>query len=234
LVLLPGVVGRVSDPMSGYFMVQRRAISGRKLNPLGYKILLEVLGRGRIDRIAEVGYVFQERGEGQSKVTWRQYRDYLRHLVRLRLSLKGGAQTVRRPWPKLRRLSRFGLVGLSGVGIDMACLHWLLESLGLPLNLAAVLAAEVAIANNFLWNDRWTFRDLAQAQTQRGQLARRFLKFNLICLCGVGLKVMLLGAMVANLGWNPYLANLVAIAIVTAWNFWINLKLNWRVTQLSR
>jgi dolichol-phosphate mannosyltransferase len=45
LLLLPGVLGRVSDPMSGYFMVRRSAIAGVELSPLGYKILLEVIGR---------------------------------------------------------------------------------------------------------------------------------------------------------------------------------------------
>lgn len=85
LALLPGVVSRVKDPMSGYFMVRREAIAGRTMNPLGYKILIEVLGRGDVGRIAEVGYVFRERSEGASKVTWRLYVAYLRHLARLRL-----------------------------------------------------------------------------------------------------------------------------------------------------
>jgi dolichol-phosphate mannosyltransferase len=84
LALLPGVLGRVSDPMSGYFMVRREAIAGAVLHPLGYKILVEVIGRGNIRAVTEVGYVFRERHEGQSKVTWRVYRDYLRHLARLR------------------------------------------------------------------------------------------------------------------------------------------------------
>uniref|UniRef100_UPI0033422463 polyprenol monophosphomannose synthase n=1 Tax=Planktothrix agardhii TaxID=1160 RepID=UPI0033422463 len=48
LIILPGVIGRVSDPMSGYFMVRREAIAGRTLDPIGYKILIEVLGRGQI------------------------------------------------------------------------------------------------------------------------------------------------------------------------------------------
>ena len=61
LLILPSVVGRVTDPMSGYFMVRRSAIAGHTLNPLGYKILLEVIGRGQVGDIAEVGYVFQER-----------------------------------------------------------------------------------------------------------------------------------------------------------------------------
>src|SRR5256885_2447286 len=47
LAVLPSVVGRGSDPMSGYFMVRRSAIAGAELSPLGYKILIEGLGRGR-------------------------------------------------------------------------------------------------------------------------------------------------------------------------------------------
>ncbi len=85
LALLPTVVGRVSDPMSGYFMLKRSAIEDTRLSPLGYKILIEVLGRGRFAMIREVGYVFRERVEGESKVTWKVYVDYFRHLARLRL-----------------------------------------------------------------------------------------------------------------------------------------------------
>ena len=87
LMILPGVLSRVSDPMSGFFMVRRRAIANKILNPVGYKILLEVIARGDIKRVSEVGYVFQERLEGKSKVTWKQYIDYLRHLIRLRFTI---------------------------------------------------------------------------------------------------------------------------------------------------
>ena len=87
IMILPNVVSRVSDPMSGYFLVRRDAISEKIMNPFGYKILLEVLGRGDIKKIAEVGYIFQERQEGVSKVTWQQYLEYLLHLVRLRKRL---------------------------------------------------------------------------------------------------------------------------------------------------
>jgi len=97
LAVLPGVLSRVSDPMSGYFMVRRSAIAGVPLNPLGYKILIEVIGRGRIRSIAEIGYVFWERNEGESKVTWRIYIEYLRHLLRLRLATPPGLRFFRFP-----------------------------------------------------------------------------------------------------------------------------------------
>lgn len=86
LILLPGVLNRVSDPMSGYFIVRRAVIANKILNPIGYKILLEVIAKGEVRQVSEVGYVFQERLEGETKVTSRHYVDYLRHLLRLRFN----------------------------------------------------------------------------------------------------------------------------------------------------
>ena len=85
LLLLPGTVGRVTDPMSGYFLVRRDVIAGTDLDPVGYKILLEVLARGDVRRVAERPYVFLERERGESKVSAGHYVGYLRHLMRLRL-----------------------------------------------------------------------------------------------------------------------------------------------------
>lgn len=224
LILLPGVIGRVSDPMSGYFLVRRRCIEGRTLNPLGYKILIEVLARGRVPWIGEVGYVFQERQAGESKVSAKQYVDYLRHLIRLRLSLG-----------PIGRLIRFGAVGLTGVFVDMALLYLLSDptTLGWPLTRSKIIASEVAIINNFLWNDLWTFGDISSHQPGLRQRLERLLKFNVICLAGLVLNVLLLNFLFNVFGINRYVANLIAIAAVTIWNFWVNLKLSWRVTDVK-
>jgi dolichol-phosphate mannosyltransferase len=221
LLFLPGVLGRVSDPMSGYFMVRRSAIADAVLSPLGYKILVEVIGRGRIRWIAEIGYVFRERAEGESKVTWRVYAEYLRHLVRLRLATL----------PKAR-FWRFAAVGASGVLVDMGVLFLLSDprALGFGLTRSKIAAAEIAILNNFLWNDAWTFRDLVGARRGLGHKLRRLAKFNAICGIGLLLNVVLLNIQFNWLGMNRYVANLIAIGIVTAWNYWFNLKLAWRDT----
>jgi dolichol-phosphate mannosyltransferase len=232
LIILPNVIGRVSDPMSGYFMVRRSAIAERDMDPIGYKILIEVLGRGEIDRITEVGYVFQERKEGASKVTWKQYLEYIEHLLRLRLRGRIGQLRQRFQVP-IKRFMQFGLVGLSGVFVDMAIFYLLHDpkTLGWALTRSKVIAAEIAIVNNFLWNDRWTFGDISSQQSGWPKRIKRFIKFNLVCLIGLGLNVAILNILVNYFGVNAYIANLMAIAIVTIWNFWINLKLSWRVTQ---
>jgi dolichol-phosphate mannosyltransferase len=220
LIILPGVIGRVSDPMSGFFMVRRECIAKKPLNPKGYKILIEVLGRGNIRWIGEVGYVFQERQEGESKVTWKQYLEYLEHLIRLRLAL----------WP-VGRFLRFGVVGFSGVFVDMGVFYLLRNLLHLALTRSAILSSEVAIISNFLWNDLWTFGDISQRQPGKRRMFKRFLKFNVVCLMGLIINVLIVNFLFNVFHVNEYLAKLVAIAVVTLWNFWINLKLNWRVTE---
>ncbi len=271
LIMLPGVIGRVSDPMSGYFLVRRAAIAETLLNPTGYKILIEVLGRGKIEQITEVGYVFQERHSGTSKVTLRQYSQYLIHLLRLRmrrrsgqnrraprlnasaippeispeearhtLPLQGWTQVSSKrfnpltPFP-LKHFLQFCIVGFSGVLIDMAVLYLLSDSATLAWGLtrSKIIAAEIAILNNFLWNDRWTFGEIARQQQGRLKQLKRFGKFNLICLLGLLLNVLILNLLFNGVGLNRYLANLIAIAVVTFWNFWINLRLSWRVTAIK-
>ena len=224
LVLLPGVLARVSDPMSGFFFVKRRVIDGVELRPEGYKILVEVLGRGRVRWIAEAPYVFRERAEGASKATARVYFDYVRHLARLR-----------RDTLLQSRFVRFALVGLSGVVVDMGLLFLLSDprTLGWGLTRSKVLAAEAAIVNNFVWNDRWTFRDLVPDEHTWHAARRRFLQFNAICLGGLALNVLLLNVMFNLLHVNRYVANAVAIVCVTGWNYLLNRALSWRSADVG-
>jgi dolichol-phosphate mannosyltransferase len=221
LAILPEVTARVSDPMSGYFMILRSSIAGRVLNPLGYKILVEVLGRGKVGWIAEVPYTFRERVEGESKVTNKIYVEYFQHLLRIRLYLL-----------KSSAFFRFCVVGASGVVIDMSLLYLLSDPqmLGWGLTRSKILAAEAALINNFIWNDLWTFGEISRHQSGFSQRLKRFLKFNAICALGVFLNVLILNVEFNVLHMNRYVANLVAIMVVTIWNYKTNWLLNWRVT----
>ena len=60
LAILPEVIGRLSDPMSGFFLVRRSAIAGKLLSPVGYKICI---GYGFIfgNKVARKAWVFADR-----------------------------------------------------------------------------------------------------------------------------------------------------------------------------
>jgi dolichol-phosphate mannosyltransferase len=58
---------RVKDPLSGFFIVWRECIHGIQLQPEGFKILLEILVKGRIRKVVEVPFRFGSRHSGKSK-----------------------------------------------------------------------------------------------------------------------------------------------------------------------
>ena len=82
--LLARPLVRVKDPMSGFFAFPAEILKEvTRLDPVGYKILLELLVRARARRIIELPIHFAQRQKGESKLTLRQQMLYLRHLVRL-------------------------------------------------------------------------------------------------------------------------------------------------------
>jgi dolichol-phosphate mannosyltransferase len=84
---------RVKDPMSGYFVLRRSVIAHAHLEPVGFKILLEVLVRGRIGSVKEVPFHFGLRHAGKSKADARVAWQYVSQLRKLsRHSLFGAAQ----------------------------------------------------------------------------------------------------------------------------------------------
>ena len=76
---------RVKDPLSGFFVVRRNCIAGIPLHSQGFKILLEILVRGRIRAAAEVPFHFGLRHAGKSKASLKVALDYFSLLGRLSL-----------------------------------------------------------------------------------------------------------------------------------------------------
>jgi dolichol-phosphate mannosyltransferase len=128
----------------------------------------------------------------------------------------------------IARFLRFGLVGGSGVLVDMGALYLLHDPhrLALPLVISKILSAQLAMINNFFWNETWTFADRATGSDTSSRVTR-FLRFELICLAGLLLNLGVLTLCVKRLGMHYLVANAIAIGISTAWNFLVNLRWNW-------
>jgi putative flippase GtrA len=123
--------------------------------------------------------------------------------------------------PRLSTLSRFLVVGGSGVLVNTCALVLLHQLIGLPLVIASALSVELAIANNYAWNDRWTF-----GQT-RLSLAR-FVKFNVASIAGLLLTTATAWLLVHQAGMNYLLANLVGISLAAMCNFVASARWTWR------
>jgi dolichol-phosphate mannosyltransferase len=74
---------RVTDPMSGFFVIHRKCIEGLTFQTTGFKLLLDILVRGRIRTVQEIPYHFGLRHAGRSKASAAVALHYLHLLTRL-------------------------------------------------------------------------------------------------------------------------------------------------------
>ena len=215
LLLLPGTVGRVTDPMSGYFLVRRDVIAGTDLDPVGYKILLEVLARGDIRRVAERPYVFLERERGESKVSAGHYVGYLRHLMRLRLHPL-----------RSRALVRYLAVTALALLADALAFLWIFDVQGWNLTRSAAIAGEVGILLTIALHDLWTFAGRASRSSL--DRFRRLAGVQLALGVLLFLRLLVINALVNWFGLGPMAAFLVALAAVTPTSHLLGSRLTWR------
>ena len=77
-------IAPLTDPLSGFFALRRSTWKDASdVNPIGYKIALELYVKGRCRQPAEVPIRFAARTAGQSKFSFAEQVRYLRHLSRL-------------------------------------------------------------------------------------------------------------------------------------------------------
>lgn len=81
-ILLPNT-RRVKDVMSGCFMLRKNVIDGVSLNPVGFKILLEMLAKCKFHLIIEVPYTFRNRQNGNSNLNLKEIQNYVVHLFKI-------------------------------------------------------------------------------------------------------------------------------------------------------
>jgi dolichol-phosphate mannosyltransferase len=75
------LITKVKDPLSGYFFLRRSVIEGVELNTKGYKILLEILVKGRYERVKEIPFMFRKRTYGTSKLNHQEYLLFIKQLI---------------------------------------------------------------------------------------------------------------------------------------------------------
>ena len=117
----------------------------------------------------------------------------------------------------------FGVVGLTGFVVNASLVYLLHGLLHWFLPVTVVLASELAIVNNYLWNDRWTFghRDLS---------LQRFVRFNLSSLGGIAITTAVTTVLAA--GGLPYLPALLAgVGMGAGGNFIASTLWIWKVPE---
>lgn len=198
----------MTDPTTGLMAVRKSLLEGLHLDPVGWKIVLEIVVKTAPARIAEVPIVFEDRELGQSKQSLRVALQYGAHVGKL----------YSHRYPAFSEFIRFCMVGLLGLFVDLGTVAIVKESLGLDTRLCAVVGFAVAVSVNFVLNRRFTF---AGARHMPGLWS--YLTYVGTNMLGLAVRMLVVHAMIvfANLddGRGYLISNASGIALGTLFNF---------------
>ncbi|WP_426503124.1 glycosyltransferase [Dactylosporangium sp. McL0621] len=184
--IFPRRLATITDPMSGLFAFRRAAVDLNRLDPIGFKLLLEILVRHPGSTVAEVSYEMAARHAGRSKASLREALTYVRHLARLRRHRLAGQlnqrpKTRRERLQQLGRMIAFGLVGASGIAVNTFALWAAYEMASLNHLLGAAIATQASTLWNFALVELLVYRRKGNG-TWRGRAVRFWAMNNLLLL----------------------------------------------------
>ena len=150
----------VKDSMSGFLGMRRETfLTAKDLDPVGYKIGLELIVKCRCKNVVEVPIHFRTRQLGESKLTLKVQWEYLQHVIRL----------LRYTHPKFVSFFTFAAVGVSGLGV------YILALMVTPL----VIAIWIAMTWNFFWDRKYAFWN-----SRKNSIVSQYFGFVLVCSAG--------------------------------------------------
>lgn len=202
---------KIRDTSTGFFAFRKKTIEDVNLQPLGFKILLEILAKGNYKKVVEVPFHFKERKKGKSKFNFKQTRVAFKHLMRI---AKHNREHL--------RFGKFCIVGASGLAINEGLLWLLTEFAGLFYLASGAIAIETSILTNFILNDLWTFK-----KERKGNYFTRLGKFNLARFAALAINF---GALwfFTWLGLHYLISNLIGIALATLFTYLTSLLWVWK------
>jgi dolichol-phosphate mannosyltransferase len=207
---------RLTDPMSGFFMLPRplfEQLAG-SLTGQGFKILLDLaLSSPAPLRVIEIPFRFHERVAGRSKLDALVLTQFAGLLLD---KVFGGLLPL--------RFISFALVGALGVVVHLAVLTAALKLTGLRFEAAQALATAVAMVFNFQLNNDITHRDM---QLRGPHLWRGLLLFMLVCSFGAVANVGIAQVLYeSHTTWS--IAGAIGAMIGVVWNYAVSATLVWR------
>lgn len=207
---------RLSDPMSGFFMVSRRLFEelAPSLTGKGFKILLDlVLTAPPPLRVVEIPFHFGERLAGESKLD-------AQVLVQFAGFLADKMLAGRVP---LRFLA-FAAVGAFGLLVHLAVLVLARDGVGISFGKAQSIATVAAMLSNFLLNNEITYRD---RRLRGAAFYRGLVLFMLVCGMGAIANIGIARDLYyAHTGWT--LAGMTGAVVGVVWNYAVSATLVWQ------
>ncbi|MFH0937199.1 MAG: glycosyltransferase [Candidatus Daviesbacteria bacterium] len=187
-------------------------------------------------RYKEVPLVFKNRAEGYSKnKTFNYIYDMVTYGIDARLNQWGINFPFFKATRRAKTVIKFGLVGLTGTIVDFIFYKVFINIGGFPPATSKAFSTEIAIINNFVWNNVWTFK----YRKTNTNIWQKLGIFNLVSLGGLVIGVLIIKLLDIIFGegfieiGNWHLAYntiyfFVTIPPVMAWNFTVNHFITWK------
>ncbi|MEK7168525.1 MAG: glycosyltransferase family 2 protein [Patescibacteria group bacterium] len=191
-------------------------LDGFYSNSFAYKIQMSAEMANSGKKIVEVPIVFEPRTEGESKLIKNELGDFLRTIFLFQLHN-----------PKMIKLFKFGIVGFIGFIVNYIALR-LLRNYGLTETLSWAFSTELAIVNNFIFNNIWTFKE----QEIKGlkQTMFKFLQFNLTSAGAIIIQSIAgpIGVRLVGVQYDALVLAFVVLFLVLPYNFTMYNLVIWR------
>ena len=206
----------VLDPMSGFFMLDRKFFEevNHRLSGISFKILVDLLASSnRPVRLKELPYTFRTRIHGESKLDTTNLLEYLFLLA---------DKTVGNYIPL--RYAMFTLSGLCGAVVHLLTLWFLFSVKKIDFNLAQGAAVLLAMLVNFFVNNWITYHN----QRLKGfRLVTGLILFLLACSVG-GVASYAVASLGYRAGFPWIVAGLMGLLIGSVWNYAVTSLFTWR------
>jgi dolichol-phosphate mannosyltransferase len=121
---------------------------------------------------------------------------------------------------EIRRLVKFGLVGSWGFVVNMSILWFLTEMAGLYYLFSSLVAIEIALINNYVLNDLWTWHDRGKAG--RREYFKRMLQYHITASAAMLTNISLLWMLTEVAGIYYLASNVFGILCGAALNYFVN------------
>lgn len=213
----------IRDPMSGFFALRRSSFEAAEyLNPIGYKIGLELIVKCGFDNVVEIPIHFKDRLHGESKLTLSEQLRYIQHLRRLYIHKFANAM----------HLMQFLVVGSSGVVVNLTVVS-LFKLIGFSETICLAAGIAVSICSNFALNRRFTF-SYARDRSVSKQFAGFVLSSSIGGLVSFFVATYALRAGLGDLAYGLQVAALCGIAAGMTFNFIGNRYVVFQKTNIRR
>ncbi|MEM0465386.1 MAG: glycosyltransferase family 2 protein [Candidatus Pacearchaeota archaeon] len=202
--ILARIYTKIKDPMSGFFLIKKECIENVQLDSKGFKILLEVIIKGKYSRIKEIPITFVNRTKGKSKAGTKEIVWYLQNLISYL------------PYKKniIYEFFKFAFIGGIGTLINISILYYLTEKFKIYYLLAAIFSFFIAMTFNFFLNKIWTFKEKIKSN-----IKKKYIKFFAVSITALLVNLFFLYIFTELMKIYYIISQIMAIGIALIINF---------------